>query len=108
MTHEGMTNMSSLDTEIKTVGKSGQISLGKGFAGKTLRLQRQPDGSILLTPVAVIPESQLWTLQEPHRSAIERGLAWAAANPPAETDLDDLLAKRDQHIGRQLRRGSSE
>jgi hypothetical protein len=45
-----------------------------------------------------IPESQLWTLQEPHRSAIERGLAWAAENPPAETDLESLLTKRDWHI----------
>lgn len=86
----------SYETEIKTVGKSGQISLGKGYAGKTLRLKRQADGSILLTPVAVIPESQLWTLQEPHRSAIEKGLTWAASNPPAETDLDELLARRNR------------
>ena len=99
--------MSVSETEIKTVGKSGQISLGKTFAGKTLRLQRQADGSILLTPVAVIPESQLWTLQEPHRSAIERGIAWAAVNPPAETDLDELLALRDQHGGTKEARGSS-
>ena len=94
-------------TELKTVGKSGQISLGKGFAGKTLRLQRQADGSILLTPVAVIPESQLWTLQEPHRSAIERGMAWAAENPPAETDLDDLLARRERSSEAKQPRGSS-
>jgi hypothetical protein len=86
--------MSTASNAIKTVGKSGQISLGKSYAGKTLRLHRQPDGSILLTPVAVIPESQLWTLEEPHRSAIERGMAWAAENPPAETDLDELLARQ--------------
>jgi hypothetical protein len=86
--------MSATRSEIKTVGKSGQISLGKTYAGKTLRLKLQVDGSILLTPVAVIPESQLWTLQEPHRSAIERGMAWAAENPPAETDLDGLLARQ--------------
>jgi hypothetical protein len=102
-------SISSPDTtEIKTVGKSGQISLGKGFAGKTLRLQRQRDGSILLTPVAVIPESQLWTLQKEHRTAIEKGLAWAADNPAAETDLDELLARRDQRVGAKQSRGSSE
>jgi hypothetical protein len=86
--------MSITSNAIKTVGKSGQISLGKSYAGKTLRIRRQPDGSILLTPVAVIPESQLWTLEEPHRSAIERGMAWAAENPPAESDLDELLARQ--------------
>ncbi|HKH43772.1 MAG TPA: hypothetical protein VKM72_03820 [Thermoanaerobaculia bacterium] len=99
--------MSTTSTEIKTVGKSGQISLGKGYAGKTLRLQRQSDGSIVLTPVAVIPESQLWTLQEPHRSAIERGMAWAAENPPAETDLDELLTRRSRRTEAKQPRGSS-
>lgn len=94
-------------TELKTVGKSGQISLGKSFAGKTLRLQRQADGSILLTPVAVIPESQLWTLQEPHRSAIERGMAWAAENPRAETDLDELT-RHERRSKVKRSRGSSE
>ena len=51
-----------------------------------------------MTPLSVIPEGHLWTLQEPHRSAIERGLAWAAENPPAETDLDELLEKRRQYL----------
>ncbi|HUP24949.1 MAG TPA: hypothetical protein VNB06_18670 [Thermoanaerobaculia bacterium] len=54
--------------EIKVVGKSGQISLGKRYAGRTLELQRLEDGSILLLAVAVVPESQLWTVEEPDRS----------------------------------------
>lgn len=56
----------------------------------------------------VIPESQLWTLQEPHRSAIERGMAWAAENPRAETDLDELLARQGRHPEVKRTRGSSE
>jgi hypothetical protein len=67
--------------ELKVVGKSGQISLGKRFAGKTLRVQHLPDGNIMLTAVAVVPESQLWTLEEPHRSRIQRGMVWAAKHP---------------------------
>ena|ERR1700733_4422228 len=77
--------------EIKVVGKSGQISLGKDYAGKIFRLERRDGGTLVLTAVAMVPESQLWTLQEPHRSRIERGIAWAAQNPPAESDLDSLL-----------------
>src|ERR1700731_2816126 len=77
--------------EIKVVGKSGQISLGKSYAGKTLRLERRRDGTVLLTAVAMIPESQLWTVMEPHRSRIQRGLAQAAKTPPGETDLDNLV-----------------
>ncbi len=71
--------------EIKVVGKSGQISLGKRYAGKKLRLERRKDGTILLTTVAVVPESQLWTFDEPDRSRIQRGLAWAAETFGQET-----------------------
>jgi hypothetical protein len=79
--------------EIKVVGKSGQISLGKRYAGKTLRLERRRDGTMILTAVAVVPESQLWTLEEPHRTQIARGLAWAAGTPAKESNLA-TLAKR--------------
>jgi hypothetical protein len=88
------------DVEIKVVGKSGQISLGKRYAGKTLRLERRDDGTVLLTAVAMVPESQLWTLQEPHRSRIERGLTWAASNKPKETDVDELLKARADRTSR--------
>jgi hypothetical protein len=89
--------------EIKVVGKSGQISLGKKYAGKTLRLVRRDDGSILITSVAMVPESQLWTLQEPHRSSIARGLAWAAETAPQETDMDTLLKRRTRGSARPRR-----
>jgi hypothetical protein len=89
--------------EIKVVGKSGQISLGKRYAGKTLRLQRRDDGSLLITSVAMVPESQLWTLEEPARSRIARGLAWAAKTAPAETDMDILLKRRTKRPERARR-----
>lgn len=86
--------------EIKVVGKSGQISLGKRYAGKTLRVERREDGTVVLTAVAMVPESQLWTLEEPHRSRIERGLAWAAATEPRETDIESLLKPPTKRVGR--------
>jgi hypothetical protein len=86
--------------EIKVVGKSGQISLGKGYAGKTLRVERHEDGSIVLTAVVMVPESQLWTTEEPHRSRIARGLAWAAENGSEETGIDSILRRRGKASGR--------
>ena len=89
--------------EIKVVGKSGQISLGKRYAGKTLELQRLDDGSLLLRAVAMVPESQLWTLQEPDRSRIARGLAWAGENEPRESDPGSLVTPKSRP--RRRRRG---
>src|SRR5947207_449522 len=91
---------SSVAPQVKVVGQSGQISLGKHYAGKTLRVEHGANGTIVLVPVALVPESQLWTLSEPHRSRIERGLAWAATHPPAETDLDDLAQQAVKHKSR--------
>ena len=81
-------------SEIKVVGKSGQISLGKQYAGKALRVDHRGDGTIVLTAVAVVPESQLWTLQEPDRSRIARGLTWASTVAPKESDLESLKRPR--------------
>jgi len=87
-------------SEIKVVGKSGQISLGKRYAGKMLELQRLDDGSLLLRAVAMVPESQLWTLQEPDRSGISRGLAWAGQTEPRESDPDSLLKEKGKRRSR--------
>lgn len=93
-------------SEFKVVGRSGQISLGKRYAGKTLRVERQPDGTIVLTAVAMVPERHLWTTREPHRSRIAEGMEWAARTRPAETDLDALerRARQTRRSGRGRRR----
>jgi hypothetical protein len=91
--------------EIKSVGKSGQISLGKRYAGKTFRVRQRPDGSLLLTAVVLVPESLLWTLREPDRTTIKKAMTWAASTPPSETDLEALAAKTSRPSGsRPLRR----
>src|SRR5574340_16382 len=90
----------TLTGEIKVVGKSGQISLGKRYAGKTLELERLEDGTLLLRAVAMVPESQLWTLQEPDRSRIVRGLDWAARTPPRGSDPDSLLKRQAKRRSR--------
>ena len=78
------------ETDIKRVGKSGQISLGKQHAGRYFREERREDGSIVLTPVVVVPRSH-WTVRD--QAKIKRALAWAAQHPRSETDLDELVAE---------------
>jgi chromosomal replication initiation ATPase DnaA len=70
------------------------------LAGKLLRLEQIDDGRLLLTPVVDVPESQLWTLREPHKSRIERGLAWAAATPAKETAVAAVVSKAKRRKNR--------
>ncbi len=94
-------------SEIKVVGKSGQISLGKRYAGKILELQRLDDGTLLLRAVAMVPESQLWTLQEPHRSRIAKGLAWAAETSRASRTRATPSERRESAGAVRVAAGSS-
>ena len=40
---------------LKEVGASGQISLGKKYAGQLFELDVQANGDILMRPVKVVP-----------------------------------------------------
>lgn len=90
------------DTDIKRVGKSGQISLGKQLAGQYFREQRREDGSIVLVPVIVVPKSH-WSVRD--EGKIRRAIAWAAENPAKESDVDELAAKAEKKPGSGTRRG---
>ncbi len=79
--------------EIKKVGSSGQITLGKRLAGKFLRIEEKPDGTMVLTPVIDIPESQAWVFQEPDKSKILAAVVWAEAHPAQVSNVDQLLQK---------------
>ncbi|MBP8296473.1 MAG: hypothetical protein KAX84_10230 [Burkholderiales bacterium] len=77
---------------IKTVGKSGQISLGKALAGMEFIMETLPDGDILLKHAVVIPVNERW-LQEPAvKEKLARADEWTRSNPARETDLGELQA----------------
>jgi hypothetical protein len=90
------------NTDIKRVGKSGQISLGKQLAGQYFREERQEDGSIVLVPVMVVPRSH-WSVRD--EAKIRKAIAWAAKNPGKESDLDALAVKAQKNAGSRTRRG---
>lgn len=90
------------DTDIKRVGKSGQISVGKQLAGQYYREERQEDGSIVLVPVVVISKSH-WSVRD--EGKIRKAVAWAAKNPAKESNLDALAVKTKKKSGAGSRHG---
>jgi hypothetical protein len=86
---------------LKEVGASGQISLGKKYAGQLFEVSLLPDASIVLRPVQVVPmvpsvqESQspygqqikptaqaISEWSQAHQTEIEQYNAWAAQREP--------------------------
>jgi hypothetical protein len=84
-------------TQLEHVGRSGQISIGKHYAGKTLQVEQRDDGTIVLTRVVAVPESQLWTLEPDNALRIRRALKWAKKHAPTESNFAELVAKAEKH-----------
>jgi hypothetical protein len=78
---------------LKMVGASGQISLGKQYAGHYFDVETQPDGGILLKPMRVIPETDAWLYTPEMRERLAQADAWMAENPARATDLDELATR---------------
>jgi hypothetical protein len=74
--------------EIKTISSSGQISLGKAFAGKVVKLEHLEDGRWMVTPVQIIPEHLMWAYTPEVTARLEKHLAKNQA--ATESDLDAL------------------
>jgi hypothetical protein len=55
---------------VKTVSPSGQISLGKKYAGRTVVIDEREEGVWLIKTAKVIPDNEGWVHQEPAKSKI--------------------------------------
>lgn len=78
---------------IKTVGSSGQIALGKQYAGRHVMVEELEPGVWMVKVGEFIPDNQRW-LEEPEvKAKLDRAIARAEAEPLRESDLDEL-AKR--------------
>ena len=78
---------------VKMVGSSGQLSLGKQFAGQYYELEHLPDGAIVLRPMKVVPVSEAWVHEPEVQYQLKRAAKWLKETPRSETPLD-ALARR--------------
>jgi hypothetical protein len=94
---------------LKEVGASGQISLGKKYAGRLFEMQVAEDGCVTLSPVQVVPlvqeELALYGVNvasagrrlrpsgpRPERDPVAAHAQWEADNRDAIEAMDQRLA----------------
>ena len=78
---------------IKTVGSSGQISLGKKFAGKTVMLDEIEAGVWIVKLGRFIPDGEKWLHSPDVQAELNEAIAWAEENPPGDTDIEELESR---------------
>lgn len=75
---------------IKTVGQSGQIALGKAYAGRHVLMDELEPGVWLVKLGEFVPDNERWLQTPSVKADLDEAIAWAASHPPAATDLDAL------------------
>jgi hypothetical protein len=75
---------------IKTVGSSGQISIGKKFAGQTVMLSELDNGVWLIKLGRFVPDNEKWLHDPDVEKTLNKAVDWAEQNPQADTDFHDL------------------
>ena len=78
---------------IKTVGSSGQISLGKKFAGQTVMLEEIDTGVWIVKLGRFIPNNERWLHRPDVQAELNEAIAWAEKNPPEDTNFEELEAR---------------
>ena len=79
-----------MPVDIKKIGSSGQISLGKENAGRTVTVDKLEEGVWLVKTAQVIPDNELWLHTPEVKESLDRALAWAATHKPKESNLDEF------------------
>ena len=85
-----------MSAAIKRIGASGQISLGKEFAGRTVVIDSSEPGVWVIKTAQTIPDSELWLHQPEQAKRLDRAVVWMDQAPIA-ADLDAL----EHHLGTQ-------
>lgn len=80
---------------LKMVGASGQLSLGKKYAGQYFEVTEREDGAIVMVPMRVVPESEAWLHTPEMRERLLEAARWMKEHPPAETDIEAFLEDID-------------
>ena len=81
-------------TVIKSVGSSGQISLGKEYAGRKVLIEKPAEGVWIIRTVTVIPDNELWLHKKENQEGLGRALEWAKKTPARSSDPDNLTPAR--------------
>ncbi len=80
---------------VKTIGRSGQIALGKEFAGRQVLVDQVEPGVWVIKLGEFVPDSERWLFNDRVSNDLVEAIQWAETNPPGETDLESLSVGGD-------------
>ncbi|HXJ40477.1 MAG TPA: DUF2080 family transposase-associated protein [Bryobacteraceae bacterium] len=82
-----------MPVEIKTIGNSGQISLGKEYAGRTVMVEEVERGVWTIRTAQIIPDNEMWLHTPEARASLDAALEWSGKTERRPSDLAALTRK---------------
>ena len=79
--------------EIKTIGNSGQLSLGKEHAGRTVMVEELDPGVWMIRTAQVIPDNERYLHTPAARASLDKALEWSDRTARSKSDLSALSRK---------------
>ena len=85
--------------DVKTIGKGGQIYLGKAFAGQHVLVTQKSEGVWVIKTADVIPHDEQWIHTPENKPKLDAALAWLkensaqAAQATSDDDMEALFEK---------------
>jgi hypothetical protein len=85
-----MTNPATDSKMVKSIGASGQISLGKEFAGRQVLIESPAKGVWIIRTATITPDHDPWPEEEKVQTGLQKG---GAARAPSH---DQRARKKSQ------------
>lgn len=86
--------------QTKIVDASGQISIGKQYAGQHVIMEEIEPGEWRIQTAITVPRSQAWAHSKAMQTELDQALDWAAKRAPKQTKMTSLAKKLEITSGR--------
>ncbi len=77
-------------TMLKTVGSSGQITLGKEYAGRQIVVDQLEPGVWLIKTGSFVPDNEQWLHSTKISMKLSKAIKWAEKNKPEDCEISTL------------------
>lgn len=92
--------MPSNNARILKVAANGQISIGKKWAGREIKIQEISESEMLISSGTFVPDSHATFYTADAKQTLTKFDSWTENNPPKKTDLNVLRAKLGKKASR--------
>jgi hypothetical protein len=84
--------------ELKIVGATGQVCIGKEYAGKQIQLLKQDDSTIIIKKGQFIPDNERWLYRDNNLEKLMKAVEISKKNPRRADNFEEIMSKLEASI----------